>query len=64
MEDDEIFRLYCKKYDHIERPYYDSCRLRIKKTGHYKAFELSVALAEFKSSVKEALPKWLKWLIN
>jgi hypothetical protein len=47
----------------VERyPYHDFDG--VKETTIYKTFVLGLRFEEFKTEMKNALPKWLKWIIK
>lgn len=59
----DIFKTYCLKYG---LPYEEAkkCPDYVKKTTHYKVYELGIEIEKLKSEIKNALPKWLKWIIR
>ena len=62
-EDEKDFQAYCDKqeYTKLERCEY---RFDIVHTSHYNVFCLGRRAEELKSEIKNALPKWLKWIIK
>jgi len=57
------FLNYCKKYGWDATVESEFC-WRIRDTTHFKLYCLSLRVTDLKTEVRNALPKWLKWIIK
>ena len=61
-EEKADYQSYCKKCGWEETIESEFC-WRIRDTTHFKLYCLGLRVTDFKTEVKKALPKWLKWII-